>query len=413
MIIKIYHKRSKVNKAGKAPLIFSINMGKQYWLPAYESIKIGAFKSQRVTAKEEFQSEINRSLRFRRGEIEKIIRFAEETGVSISQEYLTKEYKKRVGHAKTSSTYKESPKSLNGFWGYWVAFIKSGKNKYSEGYLRKFRQVRSHLESFNSNLDFENIDETFEDDYFYHFLIEKNKLSNNTVSKHLKCLRVVLQYAEKMGCKKVNAAFKNYKDLSVATKRMFLTWEEVEQIKEFEPLFDLDKQVKEIFMFSCYTGLRWQDINKLKPANFILRDENIYLDFHSLKSKKYISHILTKPAIQLAERYNFNLPKVSNQKCNEALKRIARGAGLKDRVEITKYYGSERSIEQVEKWKILSMHVGRHTFACEFLSRNKSHGLSALKALSDILGHSSTRTTEIYWDINSSEKDKMLIDSFG
>ena len=58
------------------------------------------------------------------------------------------------------------------------------------------------------------------------------------------------------------------------------------------------------------------------------------------------------------------------------------------------------------------MHFARHTFACEFLKRNKENGLGGLKALSELLGHSSTRTTELYWNMISSEKDQMMLASF-
>ena len=86
---------------------------------------------------------------------------------------------------------------------------------------------------------------------------------------------------------------------------------------------------------------------------------------------------------------------------------------MKNMEEITRYSGSKKIVEHLEKWKLLSMHIGRHTFACEFLHRNKKHGLSALKSLSEILGHTTTRTTELYWNMITAEKDEMLLKSFG
>ena len=58
------------------------------------------------------------------------------------------------------------------------------------------------------------------------------------------------------------------------------------------------------------------------------------------------------------------------------------------------------------------MHIARHIFACEFLKRNKENGLGDLKALSELLGHSSTRTTEVYWNMIFSDDDQMLLASF-
>lgn len=412
MNINLYIDKAKLNKRGKAPLKFSVCYGQQYWLPAFESVKPEAFRNGRVTAKEEFSSEINRSLSFRRLTIEQIIRKAEEKGINLASDYLKAEYKKKV-----VAIDEEVPKSVISnkavltFWDCWDDYLETNRKKFSKEHIRKFTQVKGHLTEFDSKLDFPSFNESFYDDYFYGFLIDSKGLTNNTVSKHIKCIKGVLKHGWSLGLI-TKPVFNDYRDISIRTDRVYLDWDEVERLEEASSAFDIDEQVKDLFLLGCYTGLRWQDLNHLEPHNFKVIDGQYYIRLHSYKGKKNLSNPLTNKALKLCKKYDFNLPKISNQQCNESLKRLARAAKIKSKTERVRYRGNERITEVFEKWQIITMHIARHTFACEFLRRNKAHGLSALKALSEILGHSSTKTTEIYWNMISADKDRMLLNSF-
>ena len=127
--------------------------------------------------------------------------------------------------------------------------------------------------------------------------------------------------------------------------------------------------VRDMFIFSCYTGLAYCDLVRVKDC--LVQDEGVwYIDGRRLKtSVKYRLTILPK-AMEILKRYDFDLDRMSNQKCNMNLKAIQAMAGIKTN---------------------LTMHVGRHTFATWALKSGVS-----LPVVSKMLAHTNIATTQVY-----------------
>lgn len=233
------------------------------------------------------------------------------------------------------------------------------------------------LEKYAQNdLRIEAIDYSFLEG-FDRFLHHK-KLGLNTINgNYHKKLKTALLFAEKEGVFKGNPYVK-FKMKYESTHIEFLTQEEVTKL--IGANFDNDSldKVRDIFLFTCYTGLRFSDamdltidqIRKDGDSNFIYREQ--------IKTGDSINIPLTEVTIKIIEKYNNEyrkitgkiLPNISNQKLNVYLKTLADLAGLE---------------------KKLTHHMARHTFATFLLNKNVP-----LEIVSKLLGHKSLRSTLIY-----------------
>ena len=151
----------------------------------------------------------------------------------------------------------------------------------------------------------------------------------------------------------------------------FLTEEEVDRIRRASmPSVNLER-VRDLFLFQCYSALSYCDMAALRPSDFKTNDMGyIYIDGARLKTKVRFIAILFEDAITIAQKYNYKLPTISNQRYNTNLKIIADICDIR---------------------KPLHTHIGRHTAACYLLNK----GLS-LEIVAKIMGHSTTKLTRHY-----------------
>lgn len=164
-------------------------------------------------------------------------------------------------------------------------------------------------------------------------------------------------------------------------ERDVLTEAELRAIIETEPESKSLEQVRDIFVFCCFTGLAYVDVKKLSNNHIVHGIEGN----RWIKIKRAKTHSLsTVPLLPIAEKilhkykgYSKNvlkeeiLPVISNQKTNAYLKEIAISCGID---------------------KKLTFHLARHTFATTV---TLSNGIS-IESVSKMLGHQSLKTTQIY-----------------
>lgn len=103
----------------------------------------------------------------------------------------------------------------------------------------------------------------------------------------------------------------------------FLTVE-VDRIRRaFMPSVN-QKRVRDLFLFQCYSALSYCDMNALRPSDFKTNDMGyIYINGVRLKTKVRFIAILFEDTITIAQKYNYKLPNISNQRYNTNLKIIA------------------------------------------------------------------------------------------
>jgi integrase/recombinase XerD len=174
--------------------------------------------------------------------------------------------------------------------------------------------------------------------------------------------------------------FKKYQITYSKSTRTFLNEEELVAIETKE--FDLTRLeiIRDIFVFSCYTGLAYIDLKRLTTDHISVgMDGEKWIHFMRQKTSTPFSVPLLPKALELVEKYKDHprsfqdqlLPVFSNQKTNAYLKEIATLCGVK---------------------KTLTFHIARHTFATTVTLTN---GVP-IETVSKMLGHTKLATTQIY-----------------
>jgi len=138
--------------------------------------------------------------------------------------------------------------------------------------------------------------------------------------------------------------------------------------------------VRDLFVFSCFTGLSYADTVKLELDDIVTgEDGEHWLQTHRTKNNNRVRVPLLPPALKLIRLYhddprrkeNKLFPSISNQKANAYLKDIAKAVNIK---------------------KKLTYHVARHTFATTVTLTN---GVP-IETVGQMLGHKSIKSTQIY-----------------
>lgn len=264
-------------------------------------------------------------------------------------------------------------------------FILSEK-KLSENTKCRYDLLRKYLKEFKRNIATSDVNYTFIKS-FDTFLNNKNAGAYN----HHKCLKSILAEAVKHDFIYKSPYLKfNYKNPE--SKEVFLESKEVVKIKKLKFL-DTDKKIKvirDIFLFYCYSGLRYSDVKNLKVEN-INFTKNI-LEIEMIKTKEYLKVPIIEEARSLLCRYSickkkneFVFPDISNQYVNKKLKKIA-------------------SLAKINK--NLTCHVGRHTFASNLSNVRKV----SLPIISKLLGHKNIANTTIYTNSNLNVMKESLKD---
>lgn len=144
---------------------------------------------------------------------------------------------------------------------------------YSQGTLDRYDTVLKHLREFvkhRYNLDdimVSDVDHAFIQE-FDHFLRTVRSCENNTAVKYIKNFKKIIRDALAKGLITADP-FLSYKVKLKKVDRGFLSQEEIDTIAAKELSIQRLAQVRDIFIFQCYTGLAYADIKKLRPENIV------------------------------------------------------------------------------------------------------------------------------------------------
>lgn len=215
---------------------------------------------------------------------------------------------------------------------------------------------------------------------FEHFLKTKRNCNHNSALKYVNNFKKIIRIALANKWMDHDPLI-NYKVKFETVEREFLSQEEVDALWSKELHFDRLKLVRDMFVFSCYTGLAYSDVEKLSKSDITLGiDGSRWIRINRTKTGTKSSIPLLPVAEQILKRYENHpevenservIPVFSNQKSNAFLKEIAIMCGIT---------------------KPLTTHLARHTFATTITLTN---GVP-IETVSKMLGHQSLRTTQHY-----------------
>jgi integrase len=345
-------------------------------------------------------SEINTDLLAYYTDIQNIFKEFEVQGRIPSPNELREVFTNRNKQPETEiETVEEKPKLL--FDTAFDEFIREcgNENSWGNATYEKFKAVRNHLKEFDENPTFEKIDGAWLSAYMNH-LRTVCDMRNNTIEKQIHYLKWFLRWSVKKRYN-TNAAFDSFKPKlkSSQKKVIFLTWKELTRLREcaIPETKKYLERVRDVFLFSCFTGLRHSDIFNLRRSD--IKDNHI--EITTIKTADSLIIELNNHSKAILEKYkevHFEgdkaLPVISNQRMNDYLKELAELAEINEPVRETYYKGNERIDEVTPKYALLGTHAGRRTFICNALSL----GIPA-QVVMKWTGHNDYKAMKPYIDI--------------
>ena len=247
------------------------------------------------------------------------------------------------------------------------------QNNWTDSTFEKFAAVKNHLTNFREGLTFEFFDERGLNDYVG-YLRDVKEMRNSTIGKQLSFLKWFLRWAFKKGVHQ-NNAYDSYKPKLKSTQKkiIFLTWDELNRLREFKIPFNKQalERVRDVFLFQCFTGLRYSDVFNLRRSDI----KGDHIEVTTVKTSDSLIIELNNHSKAILDKYKdvaFEddkvLPMITNQKMNDYLKELAEMAGIDEPVRQTYYKGNERIDEVTPKYALLGTHAGRRTFICNALA---------------------------------------------
>ena len=349
------------------------------WDNETQHVKRNCTNKLRVTA-----ADINADLDRQRAIIETIFKRYELKGTVPSKEEIknafteacrAKRTEEDTDEAKEIAPTKKELSIL--FWDVFDEFVKENGsiNDWTYATYEKFAAVKNHLKEFNENLTFSDFNESGLTSYV-EFLRDKKGLRNSTIGKQIGFLKWFLRWSHKKGHHDV-IAYDTFKPKLKTTQKkvIFLTKEELAQLCDYE--IPKDKvsleRIRDVFVFCCFSGIRYSDVFNLKRAN--VTDSSIQIT--TVKTADSLSIELNNITKSILDKYKNEkfpedkaLPVISNQKMNDRLKELCKLAGIDTPINITYYKGNQRIEEIHPKYELISTHAARRTFICSALAMN-------------------------------------------
>lgn len=253
---------------------------------------------------------------------------------------------------------------------------------YQVSTIKKFMEVRNHLKSFlliekkSKDIQLQSLDLKFLIEFEDYLKVIK-KQKPITINKIVQRLKSIIKTCIDYGWLARNPFFE-HKPLKEDLVIVYLSDDELFKLKEFQFKQERLNQVRNLFLFSVYTGLAYYEASELKYSNLVGDNEgDIWIKIIRKKTNKMISiPLLDEAKIILkslkSHSTDYVLPKLSNQKFNSYLKEITDIVGIEKRV---------------------THHTARKTFATTVLLNNDI----PIETVSTLLGHSNIRITQKHY----------------
>lgn len=364
---------------GKAPIYCRITVnGKRAQFSVKRSIEPSKWIASAGSAKGNTEEAriLNSYLNKVRNELHKNFNLLEATEQFITADTIKNSYlgtgEEQRSLIETFEYHNDQMKELIG-----VDVVKATHTKF-ETVLKKLKLYLKNNYK-RSDIFLQELDHKFIIDFEY-FLKVDQEIGHNTVMKYIRNLKKVMNMAV-MNDWITKNPFINFKCSTKKVTREILTEKELQTLSEKDFSIQRLEEVRDIFLFCCYTGYAFVDVEKLTPSDVALGIDGGKWIFTNRKKTGTTSNVpLLPPAQEIIEKYAEHpyciakgklLPVKSNQKMNAYLKEIA------DLCEISKK---------------LTMHIARHTFATTV---TLSNGVP-IETVSRLLGHTKLATTQIY-----------------
>lgn len=378
--IAFYIRRTRLNKHGESPIQLRITVDHvRADTSVKRTVSPDMWNSARGRASERtvLCRELNMYLDSIRAQIVRIHREMEIDGVQyitaqmLLDRYLGKDKPARHSLVELFEEHNGRCRALSG-----IDMSPATVERY-ETCLRHTVEFMRHTYN-KEDIYFDEIDRRFIEDYEF-YLKTVRKCCHNTTTKYLKNFKKIILIAQRREWLKKDP-FRDVRFSLMPVDRPFLEKQEIDKIYRKNISIERLAQVRDVFIFCCYTGLAFSDVLQLSASN-IVTDANgkLWIRKPRQKTKNMCNIPLLDIPRSILNKYKDNvvcrvkdvlLPVLSNQKMNAYLKELSDICGLN---------------------KQLTTHVARHTFATFMLGRGVS-----IESVAKMLGHSDVKMTRIY-----------------
>lgn len=299
------------------------------------------------------------------------------------------------------------------FFRLYEEFIEEKSNDYTGKGISKSTKTRY---TFNKNLLFEfqnyyklkislgNFNEKMYNK-FLKYSVEIKDHSANTVHRDVGLLKTFLYWALNKKYTFNNDFINFKKPPKFQTDEIALNMEQVTKIYEHD--FSQNKRlerVRDLFVVGCTTGMRFGNYSRISKND--IQDDFIRVTDLKSKSKK-LAIPLNSISKEILEKYDYDLPKITNQKMNKYIKEVFQLLEFDDEIKKTMKYGDELIENSTEFWKRISSHTARRSFIT--IMKNKR---VPDKVIMSYTGHTSLEVFNAYYRPSEEDKVKYMNEVF-
>jgi integrase len=273
-------------------------------------------------------------------------------------------------------------------------FIAQYAREKETGTVKRYKALLKKLEKFGESYDlsFEKLDFNFYDAFKTHLYATPNPLYtgytlcynpdygcydvcpgrdgersigifDEVVFKYFVNLKTICAWAEKRGYP-VNPAYKSWEVIKREYAPITLTKDELDKLESIELPKHLDI-ARDYLSLECRTGQRISDLRRFKRGDL----ENDVWTFFQKKGNRIKAKLIelpldgfAAPALVILQKYNYELPKISEQKLNENIKKACKLAGIDQSMYIERWAGNRKIRIQGPKYEFTSTHIGKKSF---------------------------------------------------
>ena len=266
---------------------------------------------------------------------------------------------------------------------------------------------------------------------FISFVEEDEGFSKETSNRYINCFKTLISIAEQEDIHNNHKAKSLFKHSGAKehekTTAIYFTKEELEGLYNME-LYGLEDKVRDAFIIACYTGQRYSDFIKINPSCFdtIFDDVEVIRKVQTKTKSQVVIPILDNRLETVLKKYNYRVPKITDQVLNRYIKRIGeklshtvKSLGKDVKTILTK---QEREAEAKEtktyrydedgnvikyKWELIATHIGRRTCATNMYLSKKYD----IREMMLVTGHKKVETFMKYIKLGLDEEAHKLAKS--
>lgn len=326
----------------------------------------------------------------------------------ITSKWLNEEITKIIYPGNNLPLQEEKPESLIKWVKIFVEQAPNRKDKVTgrllvNNNIQQYKATQKHLNDFakhkkKKDFLFKDLDQKFYDTFVEY--LQGLGFTANSVGKHLRILKLMLNEATKLGFNTSND-YRAFYVFNEDVDTVYLTEEELSKIKDTDftssPYLD---RVRDWFLLLAWTGCRFSDLGKIGKTDI----KDGFITFRQQKTNTKVTIPLHPVVSEILQKYEYQLPApITNQRFNEYIKEVARRAKIDNKEAVTKTIGGKLQTITQPKYELISSHTGRRSFCTNMYKR----GLPTLMIMS-ISGHKTEKSFLKYIKVKQEEHAQMM-----